>query len=159
MIHELAEDREQGIEWRDEDGGIAGVADDRVFGGREIGIGRRIHIRDQSADDARRSVDDVEGWGVVVAEKHPRWKAGQGLVIGGGAIANDDIRHLDEGMIGDGECVGIDGVAVLIDEIRDVQRIIVRSSDVADAAEIEGIKGGLRPKDYLRELKCKIGLF
>ena len=68
VIDELAEDREQGIERRDEDGGVAGIAElDRRRAG-EIRVGRWIHVHDQVADDARRSVDDVERLGVVVAD-------------------------------------------------------------------------------------------
>ena len=93
VIDELAEDREQGVERRDEDRRVAGIAE-------SASGGRLIDVDDEIADDARRTVDDIEALGVIVAEEHAWRKARQGLVVGGRAVVEDLRRQIDERLIG-----------------------------------------------------------
>ena len=111
-------------------GGIAGIAD----GCQGISP---VHIHHQIADDARRSVYDVEVLGIIVAEKKT-W-AERCLVVRGRTVAEHFRRQVNEVLVGHAERIGVYQMSVLIDEIGDVQQIVEGSVDVADTQSGEWV--------------------
>ena len=121
-----------------------------------LGLVAGFHVDDQIADRARRSIHYVEiGLDVVVARS----------VAGAADVAELGRRLVNECLVGEPERVGVyevveSRIEVLIGEIGEVQEIVVRAIDVADALDGERIGAGGRigAEENLGEDEIDVGL-